>query len=187
MNRRFWLNVAPAVGIGGFFALWEAYVRIFDVRPLTLPRPSRIVVHVFENGGLYFDNAMVTITEAAVGLVIAFLTAMLVATAMAHSSFVERASWPVLVLIQSTPIVVLVPVFIRWLGFGMGSKIAIAALFAFVPFVSNAVTGLRSVDADRLDLLHSVNAWDARSSGGCDCRAPCRRCSPPAVSALRWR
>lgn len=158
MNRRFWLNVAPVVGIGGFFLLWEVYVRAFDVRPLTLPRPSRIVVHVFENSELYFDNAMVTITEAAVGLLIAFFSAMLVATAMAHSSFVERASWPILVLIQSTPIVVLVPVFIRWLGFGMASKIAIAALFAFVPFVSNAVTGLRSVDTDRLDLLHSVNA-----------------------------
>ncbi|MEZ5377238.1 MAG: ABC transporter permease [Acidimicrobiales bacterium] len=160
MNRRPWLALAPFSGIAGLFLVWELYVRAFDVRALTLPPPSRIVVHVFENLGFYADNAATTVTEGAVGFVLAFVMAMIVATAMAHSTFVERASWPVLVLIQSTPIVVLVPVFIRWLGFGMAPKIAIAALFAFVPFVSNAVTGLRSVDADRLDLLHSVNASD---------------------------
>ncbi len=160
MNRRLVLSLAPFTGIAGFFALWELYVRLFDIRPLTLPAPSRIIVHISENLGFYADNAAVTVAEAALGFLLAFLAAMIVATAMAHSSFVERASWPVLVLIQSTPIVVLVPVFIRWLGFGMAPKIAIAALFAFVPFVSNAVTGLRSVDADRLDLLHSVDASD---------------------------
>ncbi len=158
MRKRYALALAPVSGIAGFFALWELYVRIFDVRPLTLPRPSRIIAHVSNNLGFYSEQAAVTVTEALVGLVIAFVVAMVVATAMAHSNFVERASWPVIVLIQSTPIVVLVPVFIRWLGFGMAPKIAIAALFAFVPFVSNAVTGLRSIDADRLDLLHSVNA-----------------------------
>lgn len=160
MKRRFLLDVAPFSGITLFFVVWETYVRVFDIRPLTLPAPSRIIIHVFENLGFYADNAAVTVAEGAAGLVLAFVTAMVVATAMAHSPFVERASWPVLVLIQSTPIVVLVPVFIRWLGFGMAPKIAIAALFAFVPFVSNAVTGLRSVDADRLDLLHSVDASD---------------------------
>ncbi len=158
MNRRLVLNLAPVSGIAALFGLWELYVRAADVRPLTLPAPSRIVVHVLGNAGFYAENAAVTVTEAVAGLVIAFLLAMVVATAMAHSGFVERASWPIIVLIQSTPIVVLVPVFIRWLGFGMAPKIAIAAIFAFVPFVSNAVTGLRSVDADRLDLLHSVDA-----------------------------
>lgn len=153
--------VAPLAGLTLFFGLWESYVRLFDVRPLTLPAPSRVVAHAVGDAGFYADNAMVTVTEAFLGLLLAFFAAMSIATAMAHSRLVERASWPVIVLVQSTPVVVLAPVFLRWFGFGITPKILVAALFAFVPFVSNAVTGLRSVDADRLDLLHSVDASTA--------------------------
>ncbi len=160
-RRRSALAAAPFTGILAFFGVWEAYVRLFDIRPLTLPAPTRIVGHVVENLGFYADNAAVTVTEAVLGLVLAFVAAMVVATVMTHSALVERATWPVIVLIQSTPVIVLAPVFLRWFGLGIMSKVATAALFAFVPFVSNAVTGLRSVDADRLDLLHSVDASTA--------------------------
>ncbi len=156
--RKLVLAAAPFMGLAAFFGLWEFYVRVFDIRPLTLPPPSRIVLHIFDNLGFYADNAQTTATEAGLGLVLAFVAAIATATAMTHSTVVERASWPVIVMIQSTPVVVLAPIFLRWLGFGIGSKVLVAALFTFVPFVSNAFTGLRSVDADRLDLLHSVDA-----------------------------
>ena len=77
---------------------------------------------------------------------------------MAHSRFIERATMPVIVLIQSTPVAVLAPVFLLWFGFSPVPKILVAALFAFIPFVANALTGLRSVDRDTLELMRSVNA-----------------------------
>jgi len=87
---------------------------------------------------------------------------MIVASVMAHSRFMERASLPVIVLLQSTPVAVLVPVFLLWFGFSAWPKILTAALFAWIPFVTNALTGLRAIDVDTYELLRSVDAsrWE---------------------------
>lgn len=156
------LTVAPILGLASVFFGWEAYVRIMDLRPLTLPRPSNIFLEVFDNPGFYWENGIVTLREAAAGFVLAFFAAVLVASVMAHSRFMERAGLPVIVLIQSTPIAVLVPVFLLWFGFSPWPKVLTAALFAWVPFVANALTGLRAIDPDTHELLRSTSAssWE---------------------------
>lgn len=154
--------VAPAVGLVLLFGVWEAYVRIAEVRRITLPTPSSIVVHIFEEPGFYWRNAKVTMVEAGWGFLLAFVVACLLAVAMAHSRFVERAAFPVIIMIQSTPIVVLAPVFLIWFGFGIMPKVLIAALLAWIPFVTNAYTGFRSIDANTYEVTQSVNAsrWE---------------------------
>jgi len=150
--------LAPVTGLVILFGGWEAYVRLAGVSPLTLPPPSRILGHLADDPGFYLRNGAVTLGEAMVGFVIALVVALLVATAMAHSRFVERATMPIIVLVQSTPVAVLAPVFLLWFGFSPTPKILVAALFAFIPFVANALTGLRSVDRDTLEVMRSVDA-----------------------------
>lgn len=150
--------LAPVAGLALLFGGWEIYVRAADVTPLTLPAPSRVLDHVFEFPSFYASNGWVTLREALIGYFLALITALVVATLMAHSRFAERATMPVIVLIQSTPVVVLAPVFLLWFGFSPMPKILVAALFTFVPFVANAHTGLRSVDRDTLEVMRSVNA-----------------------------
>ena len=160
--RRALLAVAPFTGLTVFFVGWELYVRIADIRPLTLPLPSGVMRHVIENPGFYWKHGLVTVQEAFWGFWLAFLVAVVVASAMAHSRFMERATMPVIVLVQSTPVAVLVPIFALWFGFSPWPKVLTAALFAWIPFVANALTGLRSVDVEAYELLRSVNAsrWE---------------------------
>lgn len=154
-----WLRfVAPLIGLVVLFGGWEAYVRLADVSALTLPPPSRIIGHLADDPGFYLSNGWVTLFEAMVGFFLALLVALVVATAMAHSRYVERATMPVIVLVQSTPVAVLAPVFLLWFGFSPAPKVLVAALFAFIPFVANALTGLRSVDHDTLEVMRSVDA-----------------------------
>ena len=160
--RRLLLLIAPFAGLTAFFAGWEVYVQVRDLRPLTLPLPSDVLRHIIDDPGFYWRNGLVTVQEAFWGFWMAFLAAVIVATAMAHSQFVERATMPVIVLLQSTPVAVLVPIFLLWFGFSPWPKILTAMLFAWVPFVANALTGLRAVDADTHELLRSVDAsrWE---------------------------
>lgn len=150
--------VAPLTGLFLLFGGWELYVRLLDVSPLTLPPPSRVIRHIADDPSFYVSNGWVTLKEALAGFLIALASALVVATAMAHSRFVERATVPVVVLIQSTPVAVLSPVFLVWFGFGPTPMVLVAALFALVPFLANAHTGLRSVDHDTLEVLRSVDA-----------------------------
>lgn len=149
---------APAVGLLVVFVVWELYVRIADVRRLILPTPSSIFRHVAEEPDFYWRQSQVTVKEAAAGFALALFAALLIAIFMAHSRFVERATVPVVVLLQSTPVAVLAPVFLIWFGFNSWPKILVAAIFAFVPFVINAFTGLRSFDPNVMELMQSVSA-----------------------------
>ena len=150
--------LAPLLGLLIVSVVWETYVRITGVSPLVLPAPSRIVRHIASDPGFYLSHGWVTLWEAMAGLVLALVLALAVATVMAHSRFAERATMPVIVLIQSTPVAVLAPVFLLWFGFSPWPRILVAMLFTFVPLVSNALTGLRSVDHDTLEVLRSVDA-----------------------------
>jgi NitT/TauT family transport system permease protein len=50
-----------------------------------------------------------------------------------------------------------------WFGTGLKSKIAVATLIAIFPMVINTVQGLRSVDADILELSRSLRASAAQT------------------------
>lgn len=157
IRRFFWL-IAPAVGLTALFGLWEFYVRVWDIRPITLPRPSRILRHVAEEPAFYWKHSRITIKEATLGFWLGLGAAILVATFMAHVRFLERATIPVIVLIQSTPVAVVAPVFLIWFGFNIWPKVLIAAVFCFIPFVMNAFTGLRAIDENAYELMRSVSA-----------------------------
>ena len=154
--------LAPITGLAVFFGGWELYVRLADVSPLTLPPPSRIVGHLIDEPTFYLRNGWTTLAEAMAGFFLALVVALALATVMAHSRFVERATTPIIVLIQSTPVAILAPVFLLWFGFSPVPKVLVAALFSFVPFVANALTGLRSVDRHTLEVMRSVEAswWE---------------------------
>lgn len=160
--RQLAMVVAPTIGLILFFGLWELYVRAADVRPITLPPPSRVLRHVAEEPGFYWEHAWITMREAALGFWLGFVMAVTVAAAMAHSRFLERGTIPVIVLLQSTPVAVLAPVFLIWFGFNIWPKALVAAVFCFIPFVMNAFTGLRAVDENTFELMRSVSSsrWE---------------------------
>ena len=62
---------------------------------------------------------------------------------------VRDASYPLIVASQTIPIVVIAPILLVWLGFGIGPKIVVVALICFFPITVNVLDGLRSVEPRR--------------------------------------
>jgi NitT/TauT family transport system permease protein len=77
---------------------------------------------------------------------------------MAHSRALERAIYPLAILVKVTPVVAVAPLLIIWFGFGPTPKVLVAALITFFPMLVNAVTGLRSIDESAHDFLRSLDA-----------------------------
>ena len=71
--------------------------------------------------------------------------------ALALSPTATRLVWPVLVASQALPVFAIAPLLVLWLGFGMASKIAMAALIIYFPVVTNFADGLARTDPDLLD------------------------------------
>jgi NitT/TauT family transport system permease protein len=148
----------PVIGVVTFFGLWQFVVWAFDIQEYLLPAPTQIFRHIASDVDFYVTNARATLWEATLGFLIALVLAMVGATVMAHSRFIEQASLPLVVLIQVTPIIAYAPAIVIWLGFGLKPILVITSLVCFVPFLVNAVTGLRSVDVATFELMRSVSA-----------------------------
>ena len=63
-----------------------------------------------------------------------------------------------MVVSQVVPKLALAPLFVMWFGFGMTSTVVITALICFFPLMENTLTGLRQVDAQRLQLFRMLGA-----------------------------
>ena len=85
------------------------------------------------------------------------------AVALHFSRTARRAVYPLLVGSQALPVVVIAPLLLVWLGFGLGPKVVIIALVCFFPIVVTTLDALRDVDADTLKLLRTMDAtrWQA--------------------------
>ncbi|GLZ05040.1 ABC transporter permease [Actinomadura sp. NBRC 104412] len=134
---------------------WEFLARPLGIDEYTLPRPSQIytALEAQLTDGQFWGHLRVTLQEALLGYVIGVGVAMLLGTLISQVRLVERTLMPYIVAFQTVPKVALAPLFVVWFGFGISSKIVMAAVISFFPMLVNVVEGLRSADADRIQML----------------------------------
>ena len=135
---------------------WEGAVRAFDVAPYLLPAPSAVWSAFLDLAPDLGDDLLATVSTAVLGLLVALVVGVLLALAIATVPLVRRALYPLVVVSQSIPMIVLAPVLIAWWGFGQAPKVTVVALVAFFPIVVSAVEGLERADADRIELIRSL-------------------------------
>lgn len=152
----------PAAFLVVVVVAWDVWVRWRDVRPYLLPRPIEVFRALADDPGRYAGAAGESLTAALGGLVIASAVAFGLAVLMAHSRLLERALYPPALLVKVTPIVAIYPLLVIWFGFGIGPKVAIAALITFFPMLVNAVVGLRSIDPAAHDVMRVLHASRAQ-------------------------
>jgi putative hydroxymethylpyrimidine transport system permease protein len=131
------------------------------------PPPSLVAATLRDEAGLLAEHTVVTLREVVLGFLISIAAGVAIGVALHLWATARRAVYPILIASQSIPTIVLAPVLVLALGFNIGPKLAIVALFCFFPIVVAAVDGLRAVDpeytrmmltldASRLDILRRV-------------------------------
>src|SRR5262245_4005597 len=108
--------------------------------------------------GVYLDHFWVTLWEALAGFAIAAVTGIIAGAVIAQFRLVERTVYPYLVALQTLPKIAIAPLIIVWAGFGLSSKVIIAALVAFFPVLVNVIVGLKTIDQSKLELMRSLRA-----------------------------
>jgi NitT/TauT family transport system permease protein len=159
LRERPHLVLIPLVFVAGV-VLWETVVHVFAVPSFIAPAPSAVVASL--RGGLashlYLEHFWVTLGEALLGFLIAAVTGIALGAFIAQFRIVERTLYPYLVALQTLPKIAVAPLVVVWFGFGLSSKIVIAATVAFFPVLVNVIVGLKTIDAGKLDLMRSLNA-----------------------------
>ncbi len=148
----------PLITALGLIAAWEALVWLTGLPPYILPPPSRVAVVLVQRFDLLVEQAAWTASEMLLGLALGLVLGATLAVIFAASAAWRRWALPLVIVSQAIPVIAIAPLLVLWLGYGMASKVAMAALVIFFPVVSSLYDGLRRTDPGWLELARTMNA-----------------------------
>jgi NitT/TauT family transport system permease protein len=126
-------------------AAWQLWIVAAHVPPIVAPSPGAVVAELLGDPRLYISAAGATIGVAFAGLIVGSLLGVMLAVGVWLTPFAAGAiTFPAL-LVQSTPLVAMLPVIARLLGYGEQTVVAAAAAITFLPTFVLVAAGLRAV------------------------------------------
>ena len=144
--------------------VWEGSVDFFGIPDYILPPPTKIGISLFFGikSGLFIHHFLVTAFQALSGFVVAAVLGIGIGALVAQFWIVEKTVYPYLVALQTLPKIAIAPLIIIWAGYGIQSKVVIAALVSFFPVLVNTIVGLKTCDQGKLDLMRALRAtrWE---------------------------
>ncbi|MDQ2624073.1 MAG: ABC transporter permease [Actinomycetota bacterium] len=144
----------PAAAVAALLLVWEGAVRVFGIPPYLLPSPIAVFASLGTDADVYLRHASVSTIEALAGFAIGMSAGFLLALVLDRSRVLERGLLPLLIMATNIPIVAFAPVVVIYLGFGIESKIAVAAFLTFFPVVIYTLRGLQSANSMHRDLFY---------------------------------
>ena len=142
-------------------AAWETACRVWSIPDFILPVPSRILTVAVVQADLLLPHAAVTAVEVLAGILLSLLVAVPLSIAMFAHPAAENAIAPFLVASQAVPVFAVAPLLVIWLGYGIASKVLMAAVIIFFPITVNLLEGFKSCDQQFRVLfrLMGANFW----------------------------
>ena len=156
--------VLPAVLLAALVAAWQVAAStgfladVLRLEDFLVPSLAEIASSLWENRELLAENAWVTLREMLVGLGCALAVGVGFAVAMHLSALLRDAAYPLIVASQTIPIVVVAPILLVWLGYGIWPKVVVVALICFFPITLNTLAGFGAADPEAIKTMRTLDA-----------------------------
>jgi NitT/TauT family transport system permease protein len=146
--------------VGTLILVWDTYVRMSGISPLILPRPGAVWQAWLEMLGdrRAWHHTWMTVYATLTGFAYAATIGIVLGVLIARARWLELTLNPFIVATQVIPKVALVPLFVLWFGFGITSKVIVAAVLSFFPILTNTALGVKSIEEGHRDVMVSLNA-----------------------------
>ena len=158
-HRERWSKTAllPLLAIALGFLAWHLLAVHFN-QPFLLPTPAAVWQKYQANAPMLWQALWVTARTALLGTLIGGLLGILLGYPLAKFRALERFLSPYIVTSQSTPIVIIAPLLVSWLGFGTLPAVIVSALSALYPLLVSTMIGVREVDRTYHELFDTLHA-----------------------------
>ncbi len=150
--------IVPIVFIGLFFGIWQILCEYSSIPRIILPTPAETFNAFIARNALIMYHTKITLIEALLGLVFGVLVGFVLALLMDSFKLFSYGFKPLLVISQTIPTIVIAPLFVMWLGYGIEPKVLIVALTTFFPIAIGLNDGYQSADKDMIDLMRAMGS-----------------------------
>ncbi|MHB1452861.1 MAG: ABC transporter permease [Saccharofermentanales bacterium] len=138
--------------------LTEFLARTDRIQSFIIPAPTAVFFALFNNFKEIRPHLGETLWVCTAGLILSIAAALIIAVIMDGISFVRDMIYPLIVASQAIPIMVITPIIILLMGFGITPRLLVVVLVCFFPIAISLYDGLQSADPDMIILMRSLNA-----------------------------
>ena len=93
------------LGIATTLLVWAALVYVLKVPPFVAPSPQLVAFTLYSKFGLLMANLWPTAVRRILGFLLGNFAAIVIATVFVHKKTAEEAFFPIVVLINTIPVV----------------------------------------------------------------------------------
>lgn len=160
MFNKPWLKAAwpPIVAVLLLLSGWQLATVIWNIPAWMLPSPTTIVREAW----LGFDSISVhlaaTVALTLLGFTIGASVGFVLSCLLHLLPRVKAAFYPLLILSQNIPTIVLAPLLMIWFGFGLFPKIVVITLVCFFPIAIATLNGFSQTDRTMLNYMNMIGA-----------------------------
>ena len=155
---------APLVTLLAVIGVWLFLTyRVLDpARRFLLPPPQDVLVKGLFNAASLSEllPALWSTTQVALtGLAISIVVGIVLGIVMSQARWLEASLYPYAVVLQTIPILAIVPLLGFWFGYDFASRVIVCMLVSLFPIITNTLFGLTSVEGGLHDLfaLHAAS------------------------------
>jgi NitT/TauT family transport system permease protein len=163
-GRRYWLaaakgNLAFVVFVLVLALLWEATAKLAGFNRLLFPPLMMVLERLWAMlvSGELFNETMATLGRMTIGYGVGIAIAIPLGLSMGRSRLMEDLFGPVINFLLPIPILVLVPLFVLWMGLTLQAAILLIAVASALPIAVNAWSGSKSVEPQLMRVAQSVD------------------------------
>ncbi|MBL4610461.1 ABC transporter permease [Halopseudomonas sp.] len=157
--RKMMMNASPWLFFAGLIVVWEVVCRVFALPAYVLPAPSAIGAAFFDvEISRWLDHLWATLRVALMGFALSIVISIPLAIVMMRSELLSRTLYPLLVVVQATPVVAVAPLIIVMMGSDDPSRVLITCLLTFFPLVVSTATGINETPPELIELSRSLDA-----------------------------
>ena len=158
------ITIAPPVVLALFLLIvWYTSTVYGHVNSLILPTPGDVLSSLLDglSSGLLLSNALVTIEESLFGFLLALVIALPMGYGLAKSRLFAASVQPYFSAGQAIPAIVIAPLLVIWLGYGL-LPITILCMFVVIfPMVITIAFGVQTIDQTFTDAarVEGAHGW----------------------------
>lgn len=158
MKQSYLQRLLPVLTGALLIGFWYWTLSRAWVSPFTLPAPHRILEAIWEYRGEMLDASLATFFAAILGFLSAVAGGFLIAMVLSSNKWIRSSLHPYVLMIQMTPIIVLIPIIGLLIKDPLLRIVLITFLISFFPVAANTILGFTSTDKNLLDLFTVYNA-----------------------------
>ena len=150
--------LAPVLVLVVLFGLWQYLCVANNIPKWLLPSPLNIFKCMIDTFPAFFHHFTISLKTVLIGFAFAVPVGILIATLITSSKVVSAALSPYITVLVITPLIVLLPILMLFLGYGIKVRIIGVVIQAFAIVNMTTCTGMLNVPEIRHELMQTVGA-----------------------------